>query len=135
MKYTLENGKCVTIPDKDIENYMKSLEISRDLAIDLWLEDNDYQVNEELEELDKKAKKVKIDHGASGTDKTVKKDKKPKVVKVSDEKQVLFNEIWTDLYDVFRENAQIVKENKLISVQIGEKIFKIDIIEQRQPKK
>ena len=135
MKYTLENGKCVTIRDKDIESYMKSLEISKEDAIDLWLEDNDYQVNEELEELDKKAKKVKIDHGASGINKTITKDKKPKVVKVSDEKQMLFNKIWTDLYDVFRENAQIVKENKLISVQIGEKIFKIDIIEQRQPKK
>ena len=29
----------------------------------------------------------------------------------------------------------ILKENKLFSLQIGEKTFKIDIIEQRSPKK
>ena len=46
MKQTLENGKEVTIPDKEIEKYMKSLELSKADAIDLWLEDNDYQVND-----------------------------------------------------------------------------------------
>lgn len=79
-----------------------------------------------------------MNRGAKAEDtpkKSENSEKKPKIVKVSDEKVVLFNEIWTDLYDVFRENAQIVKENKLISVKIGEKTFKIDIIEQRQPKK
>ena len=47
---------------------------------------------------------------------------------------MLFSEIWTNLFDVFGENAQIVKENKLILVQIGEKTFKIDLIEQRNKK-
>ena len=32
------------------------------------------------------------------------------------------------------ENVDILKENKLIQVKIGEKLFKIDLIEQR-PKK
>jgi hypothetical protein len=31
--------------------------------------------------------------------------------------------------------VEIVKENKLLTVVIGEKTFKVDIIEQRQPKK
>ena len=64
MKYTLENGKTVNIPDSEITNNMRLLELTREEAIQLWLEDNDYEENEEQAELDAKAKKVKIDHGA-----------------------------------------------------------------------
>lgn len=134
MQYTLENGKTVNIPDKDIENYMKSLELSKDEAIDLWLEDNDYQVNDELEELDAKAKKVKINHQASSIDKTEKKDRKPRTVKISDEKQKLFDEIYHNLVEIYGGTVEIVKENKLITVKVGEKTFKIDLIEQRAKK-
>ena len=44
------------------------------------------------------------------------------------------NELGEIGFDVFGENAQIAKENKLILVQIGEKTFKIDLIEQRNKK-
>lgn len=134
MKYTLENGKTVNIPDKEIENSMKSLELTKEEAIEMWLEDEGYLDNEEQNELDSKAKKVKIDHGASAIDKTQKKDKKPREIKVSDEKQTLFGEIVEKLAETGR-NYEILKENKLICVKIGEKTFKIDLIEQRQPKK
>lgn len=134
MKYTLDNGKEVNIPDKEIEHYMKSLELTREDAIDLWLEDNDYQENEEQNELDEKAKKVKIDHGASAVDKTQPKEKKPRVVKISDEKHELFCEILSNLQNVYGNSVEIVKENKLLTVKIAEKVFKIDLIEQR-PKK
>lgn len=134
MKYTLPNGKNVNIPDKEIEKNMKLLEISKEDAIEMWLEDEGYLDNEEQNELDEKAKKVKIDHGASAIDKTEKKEKKPREIKVSDEKQALFSEIVEKLAETGR-NYEIVKENKLICVKIGEKIFKIDLIETRQPKK
>ena len=58
---------------------------------------------------------------------------KPKTVKVSDEKQGLFADILENLQENY-EKVEILKQNKLIQVQIGEKIFKIDLIEQR-PKK
>ena len=134
MKYTLPNGKNVNIPDEEIKKSMKALDLTKEDAIQLWLEDNDYEVNEEQAELDAKAKKVKIDHGASAMDKTKSKEKKPRPKVASDEKKELFDEIFSNLEDVYKQNAQIVKENKLITVQIGEKVFKIDIIEQR-PKK
>lgn len=134
MKYTLSNGKVVNIPDKEIEKSMKALDLTKEDAIQMWLEDNDYEVNDEQEELDNKAKKVKIQHGASAVDKT-EKEKKPRVVKISDEKQALFGEILSNLQDVYGENVQIVKENKLLTVKIGAKTFKIDLIEQRPPKK
>ena len=134
MKYTLPTGKTVNIPDKEIEQSMKALDLTKEEAIEMYLEDEGYLDNDEQIELNEKAKKVKIDHQASAIDKTEKKEKKVREVKVSDEKQSLFAEIVANLAENGR-NYQILKENKLISVQIGEKIFKIDLIEQRKSKK
>lgn len=133
MKYTLESGKVVNIPDSEIEKNMKLLEISKEEAVEMWLCDNDFEDNEELEELDTKAKKVKVVHGAG--DNKRKKSEKPRTVKVSYEKKELFSAVFNDLQEIFGKNVQILKENKLISVKINEKTFKIDIIEQRAPKK
>lgn len=135
MKYTLKNGKSVNIPDKEIEKSMKALDLTKEEAIEMWLEDNDYEINEEQVALDEKAKKVKINHGASAIDKSEQKEKKPRVVKISDEKQALFSEILSNLEDVYPNSVEVVKENKLLTVKIGGKTFKIDIIEQRPPKK
>ena len=55
MKYEY-NGKTLNIPDDFIQNAMKNLSIDEDEAIQLWLEDNDYEVNEEQMALDAKAK-------------------------------------------------------------------------------
>lgn len=134
MRYTLKNGKSVNIPDKEIEKSMKALDLTKEEAIEMWLEDNDYEVNEEQVALDEKAKKVKINHGASAVDKSEQKEKKPRVVKISDEKQALFSEILSNLEDVYPNSVEVVKENKLLTVKIGSKTFKIDIIEQRPPK-
>ena len=134
MRYTLPNGKNINIPDEEIKKSMKALDLTKEDAIQMWLEDNDYEVNEEQAELDAKAKKVKIDHGASAMDKTKSKEKKPRPKVASDEKKELFDEIFSNLQDVYKENARIEKENKLIIVKIGEKTFKIDLIEHRAPK-
>lgn len=67
-------------------------------------------------------------------EKVQKKEKKaPKTVKVSTEKAELFDFLWEGLSNYY-ENCEILKNNKLISVKIGEKAFKIDIIETRQKK-
>lgn len=133
MKYTLKNGKVINIPDKEIEQSMKVLELTKEEAIEMWLEDNDYEVNEEQVALDEKAKKVKIQHGASAIDKQTKEKKERKVV-ASDEKQALFDNIYHNLVEIYGGNVEIVKENKLLTLKIGQKTFKVDIIEQR-PKK
>lgn len=132
MKYNL-NGKSINIPDAEIQKSMKILEISKEDAIQMWLEDEGYLDNEEQNSLEQKAKENKITatiHKA-GNDK--KRASTPKVVKVSDEKQMLFTEILKNLKENF-ENIEVLKENKLIQVKINEKIFKIDLIEQRKPK-
>ena len=137
MRYTLENGKTINISDKEVENSMKLLELTKEEAIQLWLEDNDYLVNEELEELDAKAKKVKIDHEAQST-KPRKKSEKPRTIKVSDAKKELFSQLSQFLTDFSAENdanCTILKENKMFQVEFGGEIFKLDLIQQRKPKK
>jgi hypothetical protein len=133
MKYQV-GSKTVNIPDAEIKNFMKSLDLTKEEAVQMWLEDNGYEENEEQAELDAKAKKVKIDHGASAVDKT-QKEKKPRPKVASDEKQALFSSIFDNLSEIYGENAKIEKENKLIIVKIGEKTFKVDLIEQRNGKK
>ena len=132
MIYKLDNGKSVNIPDTELDKNMKLLDISQAEAIQLWLEDNDYEVNEEQAELNKKAKKVKINHDARAI--KPKTDRKPKNVKVSDEKQYVFSNLKALLEEFFEESGgqvEVLNKNKLLQLKYGNKIFKIDLIEQR----
>lgn len=131
MIYNFNNTK-ITIPDVSIEKYMKDLQITKEEAIELWLDDNDYTENEEQNELDTKAKKVKIQHGAG----SLKKEKKQYTRKPSDEKVAIFIELknWLDtLCESDNFKYEILKENKLVSLttQSGTQ-FKIDLIETRK---
>ena len=117
---TLSNEKEIIIPKKEID------------AIEMWLADNDYLESEEQNELSEKAKDNKINHNARAEKK---KDSKPRTVKISDEKQALFENVYNNLKTIYGEQVEIVKMNKLIMVKIGDKHFKIDLIEQRQKKK
>ena len=134
------NGKNIKIDDKQLENLMKNLDLTKDEAIQMYLEDEGYLDNEEQLELDKKAKEsgiMRTIHEAKDIEKEKKKTSKPKTVKVSDEKQHLFANLNTFLEGyVLNHNGklEVLKQNKLIQVEIGEKTFKIDLIEQR-PKK
>ena len=132
MRYDF-NGKMIVIPDSEIDKLIKNLEITKDEAIEVWLCDNGFDEDEEQENLDKTAKKVHIDKDI--VQKSVKKERKKPEKKVSDEKKVLFNQIFDNLKQIYGENVEILNENKLISVKIAEKTFKIDLIEQRPSKK
>lgn len=140
MTYELENGKKVKIPDAEIEKCMKLLDLTKDEAIEMWLEDEGYLENEEQNELVKKAKDsgiLQTIHGAGDKQKRKKSDT-PKVMKVSDEKKELFAVIKENLEWFAEEsggNVTVEKENKLILFQINGKTFKIDLIEQRPKKK
>lgn len=133
MKYEF-NGKMLNIPDEEIEKAMKNLELSKEQAIEMWLEDEGYLENEEQENLCQLAKENKITATIHKASDGKKRQSKPRTVKISDEKQALFAEILENLKEN-HENVEILKENKLIQVKIGEKVFKIDLIEQRKPKK
>lgn len=137
MTYYFTNGKSITIPDEELDSIARGLGVSRAEAVGIWLEDAEYEINEEQAALDAAASKVKIDHGAEETKRGRKKGT-PRTVKVSDEKKELFDTILRNLdrcNGVYRSDIEVLKENKLIRVRIGEKTFKIDIIEERKPRK
>ena len=107
MRYEI-NGKWVNIPDQEIEKSMKLLDLTKEEAIEMWLEDEGYLDNEEQNELTQKAKESGIlntIHGAKA-DKE-KKATKPRTVKISDEKQELFANILENLKEIY-ENVEIV---------------------------
>ena len=62
-----------------------------------------------------------------------KTEKKPKTVKISDEKQEIFNLLWEGLSN-FYENSEILINNSEIGVKLGEKSFSIKVIEHRNKK-
>lgn len=138
MQYIL-NKKKINISDAEIEKSMRLLEITKDEAIQMWLEDEGYLENEEQEKLCEKAKENRVTatiHDAGN--KTKRKPSKPKTVKVSEEKRDLFSLLYDTLRDYevdFGGKTTILKENKLIQFEINGKTFKIDLIEQRPPKK
>lgn len=135
MRYTLKTGKVIVIPDAEIKQNMTALDVSEAEAVEIWLEDNEYEINEEQVALDEKAKKEKVGVEAG---KGQRKKIEHRTVKISDEKKAVFDTILENLDRcelIDRENVSILKENKLIQVKIGEKTFKIDVIEQRPSKR
>ena len=132
MKYTFE-GKTIAIPDVELEKSMKLLDISKDEAIQMWLEDNDYCENEEVEILTAKAKENKaVQHGAVNTNKSravTKRERKPDV-----EKEEIISKL-AEFLETIGNSVKITNKSKLIEFEIGENHYKLDLIKQRPPKK
>ena len=136
MKYLFGN-RTINIPDDEIRKAMDNLGLTCKEATEMWLEDNGYLENEEQNALDEKAKKVKISDHRGYSEKTPNKEKKPRTVVISDEKKALFQFILENLDHcdgVLKENIEVITENKLIRLKIGEKTFDINIVEKRKPK-
>jgi len=134
MKYDL-NGKKINIPDADIERSMKSLDLTKEEAIQMWLEDEGYLENEEQEELEKKAKENRITatiHQASAKD-FRKKTQKERVRKENPTKEMVIREI-AALLPNFAEDIEVLNVGKLISFRIGEEKYEIDLKQKRKPK-
>ena len=134
MNYSF-NGKSIRIPDADIERSMKMLELTKEEAIQVWLEDEGYLENEEQEELCKKAKENRITatiHEASSA--TKKKTQKERVRKENPTKEMVIAEI-AKILPNFAENVQVLNIGKLISFTIGENTYEIDLKQKRKPKK
>ena len=128
MKYDF-NGKSINIPDKDLENLMTSLELTREEAIETWLDDNDYTANEEAEELTKKAKTIRRYEKSDNERKKTTKERK-----VDEEKKHLLSDV-----KVLIEGLGAVvtngKNEAEISFTFGENNYTFKLIKHRPPKK
>lgn len=136
MRIITTKGKSVNVKDSVIQKYMKDFSLTKEDAIQMYLEDEGFEDNEEIDEIDAQAKKNKTTVRGESEKKDrkklentgEKKDKKPKPKKTPETKKRLFSVILTNLQEVFGENVKVVNENKLIYVEIDGDMFKIDII-------
>lgn len=133
MEYKTKKGKKVNIPDDEIDTLVDKLDLSIAEACELWLEDNDLQVNEEQEELDKKAKASRITatiHEAKAT----KERKERKVVRKEDTTKENIIKALAERLGELATEVKIENVGKLITFKLGEDSFKLDLIRQRKPK-
>lgn len=134
IEYEYDNGKFVKIPRQDIERLMKLPNIkTEDDACWVWCEDNGKIVNEEQEELTKKAKENKITatiHQAK-TD-TIKPRKK--VERKPDETKESLIKTLAETLESLVDNVQITNVGKIIEFDLKGEHYKLDLIRQRKPK-
>lgn len=88
---------------------------------------------EEMAKMEMKAQGTDFVQARAAEPKAETAEKRKRTVKYSDEKVQIFTELKEFLAETFG-NVEILKENKLFCVKIGDKTFKIDIVEQRKPK-
>lgn len=128
MKYVF-NGKTLNIPDKDLENSMKVLDISKEEAISMWLDDNDYTTNDEATELSEKAKK-----NIKRYEQSDKKRKSPtKERKIDEEKKRFLSDIRV-LIEGLGGIVTDVKNEAEFSYNYGGNAYTIKLIKHRPPK-
>ena len=129
MTYNL-NGKNIHIPDAEINKSVALLKISRDEAIQMWLEDEGYLENATVEELTAKAKVNKISHEAKSDKprKSVKRERKP------DEEKENLIKILAETLKNAGFDAEIINKSKIIEFNVGDNHYKLDLVKQRPPK-
>ena len=134
------NGKNIRIPDEEIKKNMQILEISQDEAIQMYLEDEGYIINETVEKLTKKAKEngtAKVKAKSDKVRKPVKRERKP-----DEEKELIIDILANTLLEKSEEKVinidinsiKVVNKGKIIEFSIGENNYKLDLIKKR-PKK
>jgi hypothetical protein len=125
---TLDDGKVVKMSTDFIRKMQNSLGIDEEDAVLTWLEDEEYLINDEQEELIAETKKYKVK-----ADRDVNKPKaKREVVKKEDpEKTMVISEI-AKLLPNFAQDIVIENDTKLITFRIGDNEYKLDLIKKRK---
>ena len=127
------NNKVVKIPQKEIDNLMKTLELTEQEAIETWLDDNDYTTNEQVEELTKKAK-------ANGTTKigarvNVENKKVERERKANPTKALIIDQLWQKLAEIEHiSNLKVANKEKLITFSLNGNDYKLDLVQKRAKK-
>ena len=131
MQVKISDKKTIIIKDKEIKDLMKNLDITEQEAVETWLFDHDYTSNEQVEILSKKANANKTDKIVV-TDKITRK-KVERTPKENPTKEFLVSQMYQALQPIV-QNINIINKNKLIEFTYNDKVFKLDLVEKRQPK-
>ena len=130
IEITLKNGKVVRCEKEWAEKSMKALDTDLEDVILMWLEDEKYIINEEQEELNKKAKGVVKPQAG---DKTKRKPRE-KTQKENPTKERIIAEIAQALQALGVSNLKIENKAKLITFDYEMESFKVDLVQKRKPK-
>ena len=131
---SMENGKKYFMEVAKVDSIQKQLKISEFEAIEMWLEDNGYLVNEEQNALDMKAKgnKVKL---TTNTEKPKAKTQKERVVKSNPDKEYIVGVIAEFLEEIVgKDNVNIENKAKLITFNYKGEDYKLDLVQKRKSK-
>ena len=127
------NNKVVKIPQQEIDNLMKTLELTEQEAIETWLDDNDYTTNEQVEELTKKAK-------ANGTTKigarvNVENKKVERERKANPTKALIIEELTEKLKQIDGiSQLKVENKEKLVTFSLNGNDYKLDLVQKRAKK-
>jgi len=133
MKYQLNDKKTINIPDEEIKKSMEILDLTEEEAIQMYLEDEGYIKNEEVERLTKKAKENKADKIVVRSKvENTKAERPPKENPVKEQ-------LIKDIYNFLKENGElepvtITNKTKTIDFYVNGKYFSLNLTEHR-PKK
>ena len=131
IEITLKGGKVIRVDKNWADQTMKALDLDLDETLQMFLEDNDYLLNEEQEELDKKAKGVVKPQAG---DKTKRKPRE-KVQKENPTKELIIAEIAKTLQALGVQDLKIENKAKLITFNYANESFKVDLVQKRKNKK
>ena len=116
--------------EKEILNYMETLDLTREEAEQLWEDDNSDEMTPEQAELTAKAKELGRHMGESM------KERKPreKVRKVDEEKKMILAEFAESLNGIKAEITEVKTETE-ITFKYGGNIYTVKLTKHRPPKK
>ena len=135
VEYELNENEIIKIPQEDIDRLMKLPDVKTvDDACWIWCEDNGKVVNEEIEELTKKAKENRITATIHQAKTETVKPRKKVERKTDETKESLIKALATTLESLV-SNVQVVNIGKIIEFDLNGEHYKLDLIRQRKPKK
>jgi len=133
VNYELNDGEFIKIPQEDIDRIMKLPDIKTvDDACWVWCEDNGKVVNEEEQELTKKAKENRVT--ATIHQARAKTPTKRKVERKADETKESLIKTLAETLESLVDNVQVVNIGKIIEFDLKGEHYKLDLIRQRKPK-
>lgn len=137
------NGQKKRIPDKDLQRIIDGLEITKEEAIQIWLEDEGLIINPEQEELERKGRECDIlrtIHDAESATVTAKKmagtkTRKPRTVKPQPDKEAIISQVAEALSEQGATNIVIENPTKIVTFDYNGSPYKINLTATREKKK
>ena len=137
VRIELEDGRKVTAATEFLEKMMANLEIDMDEAVMTWLEDEEYLINDDQEDLCIAAKQNKVLANVRKGDRDTAKEKKKTIrtIKVNPFKEEIIAKI-AEMLDQLNgvENIVIENKGKIVTFDCNGESYKVDLIQKRKNK-